>query len=124
MAHWPATPTSRVVLVRHEGVWAGDQPDPAIVLQMLDAGLGTLTDQADVLAVWRALFDAGERVLLKVNCISSGGPTQPAVTTAVTQRLQDAGLAPGFLIGGIPTNFGVSASFGESQYFAREHPDF
>jgi len=94
MAHWPATPTSRVVLVRHDGVWAGDRPDPAIVLQMLDAGLSTLTGQADVLAVWRALFDATERVLLKVNCIAPGGPTQPAVTYAVAQRLQEAGLAP------------------------------
>jgi hypothetical protein len=42
--------------------------------------------------VWRALFDPGERVLLKVNCIAYGGPTQPAVTYAVAQRLRDAGL--------------------------------
>ena len=34
--------------------------------QMLDAGLATLADVSDVLAVWRALFDPGERVLLKV----------------------------------------------------------
>jgi hypothetical protein len=94
MAHWPATATSRVVLVRHSRVWTGEQPDSAIVLLMLDAGLGALTDQADVLAVWRALFDASERVLLKVNCIASGGPTQPAVTYAVARRLQDAGLPP------------------------------
>lgn len=93
MAHWPTTATSRVALVRHVRVWVGDQPDPAIVLQMLDAGLSTLTGQADVLAVWRALFDPGERVLLKVNCISAGGPTQPTVTYAVAQRLQEAGLS-------------------------------
>ena len=93
LAHWPATPTSRVVLVRHNGVWSGDTPDPAIVLQMLDAGISTLTGTADVLAVWRTLFDPGERVLLKVNCIAYGGPTQPAVAYAVAQRLQDAGLA-------------------------------
>jgi hypothetical protein len=59
---------------------------------MLDDGLRTLSGAGDVLAVWRALFDPGERVLLKVNCISYGGPTQPAVTYAVAQRLQDAGL--------------------------------
>ena len=29
---------------------------------------------------------------LKVNCIAYGGPTQPAVTYAVAQRLQEAGL--------------------------------
>jgi uncharacterized protein (DUF362 family) len=94
MAHWPTTDTSRVVVVRHSGVWAGSEPDPGIVLQMLDAGISALTGSPDVLAVWRALFDPGERVLLKVNCISYGGPTQPAVTYAVAQRLQGAGLQP------------------------------
>ncbi len=93
MAHWPAAATSRVVVVRHSGVWIDAAPDPAIVLEMLDAGLSTLTDVADALSVWRALFDPGERVLLKVNCIAYGGPTQPAVAYAVAQRLQDAGLA-------------------------------
>lgn len=92
MAHWPATGTSRVVLVRHSGVWSGNSPDPGIVLQMLDAGITTLTDVPEALAVWRVLFDPGDRVLLKVNCISYGGPTQPAVAYAVAQRLQDAGL--------------------------------
>jgi UDP-N-acetylmuramate: L-alanyl-gamma-D-glutamyl-meso-diaminopimelate ligase len=38
--------------------------------------------------------------------------------------LQDAGHAPGFLIGGIPTNFGVSASFGESKYFVVEADEY
>ncbi len=92
MAHWPATDTSRVIVVRHSGVWAGDTPDLGIVLQMLDEGVRSLAGVGDVLSVWRALFDPGERVLLKVNCIAYGGPTQPAVTYAVAQRLQDAGL--------------------------------
>jgi UDP-N-acetylmuramate: L-alanyl-gamma-D-glutamyl-meso-diaminopimelate ligase len=38
--------------------------------------------------------------------------------------LHDAGLAPGFLIGGIPANFGVSASFGESEYFVVEADEY
>jgi hypothetical protein len=92
MARWPAASTSRVVVVRHSGVWNDGVPDPAVVLQMLDAGLSSLTDIPDVLAVWRTLFDPGERVLLKVNCIAYAGPTQPAVAYAVAQRLQDAGL--------------------------------
>lgn len=94
LAHWPATATSRVVVVRHAGVWAGSAPDPGIVLQMLDAGVSALTDTSDALAIWRTLFDPGDQVLLKVNCISSGGPTQPAVAYAVAQRLQEAGLVP------------------------------
>ncbi len=91
-AHWPTTETSRVVLVRHGGVWTGAEPDPEVVLTMLDAGLRTLTDEPDVLTVWQTLFDPDERVLLKVNCIAYNGPTQPAVTYAVAQRLQEAGL--------------------------------
>jgi len=92
MARWPATETSRVVVVRHGGVWADNSPDPTIVLQMLDDGLRTLTGTGEAFAVWHRLFDREERVLLKVNCIAYGGPTQPAVTYAVAQRLQDAGL--------------------------------
>jgi hypothetical protein len=92
LAHWPATGTSRVVLVRHSGAWTGDRPDPAIVRQMLDDGLRTLTDQPGAEAVWRALFAPQERVLLKVNCIAYGGPTQPAVAYAVAESLQAAGL--------------------------------
>lgn len=92
MTHWPATDTSRVVVVHHSGVWTGSTPDADIVLQMLDVGISTLTDVPDALAVWRALFDSDERVLLKVNCIVYNGPTQPAAAYGVAQRLQDAGL--------------------------------
>jgi hypothetical protein len=60
-------------------------------MQMLDDGLRTLTGMGDVLAVWRLLLDPDEKVLLKVNCIAYGGPTQPEVTYAVARRLQDAG---------------------------------
>jgi len=38
--------------------------------------------------------------------------------------LEDAGLKPGFLIGGIPTNFGMSASFGDSKYFVVEADEY
>ena len=92
-AHWPATQSSRVITVRHENPWVDGRPNSEVVLEMLDAGLQALADSPDALGVWRTLFDADERVLLKVNCISYGGPTQPAVTYAVAQRLQDAGLA-------------------------------
>lgn len=38
--------------------------------------------------------------------------------------LEDAGLAPGFLIGGVPANFGLSARFGDSQYFVVEADEY
>jgi hypothetical protein len=94
MAHWPATDTSRVVKVHQSGTWAGDKTAQETVLKMLDAGLITLTGVADGPSAWRALFNPGDRVLLKVNCIDSGLPTPPVVTYAVAQRLVDAGLTP------------------------------
>jgi UDP-N-acetylmuramate: L-alanyl-gamma-D-glutamyl-meso-diaminopimelate ligase len=38
--------------------------------------------------------------------------------------LEDAGKAPGFLIGGIPANFGESARFGKSEYFVVEADEY
>jgi UDP-N-acetylmuramate: L-alanyl-gamma-D-glutamyl-meso-diaminopimelate ligase len=38
--------------------------------------------------------------------------------------LEDAGLSPGFLIGGIPTNFESSARYGDSDYFVVEADEY
>lgn len=38
--------------------------------------------------------------------------------------LEDAGLAPGFLIGGVPSNFGVSARLGETPFFVVEADEY
>jgi UDP-N-acetylmuramate: L-alanyl-gamma-D-glutamyl-meso-diaminopimelate ligase len=38
--------------------------------------------------------------------------------------LEDAGLEPGFLIGGIPANFGTSARFGKSRFFVVEADEY
>ena len=38
--------------------------------------------------------------------------------------LEDAGLAPGFLIGGIPANFGVSARLGSAPFFVVEADEY
>jgi hypothetical protein len=92
LAHYPKTGQSVVSLIQHDGAWAGDEIQSAVVLQMLDAALVELTGIGDALAAWRALFDPGERVGIKVNTISRY-TTSPAVAYAVAQRLQDAGLA-------------------------------
>ena len=38
--------------------------------------------------------------------------------------LEHAGLKPGFLIGGVPVDFGVSARLGESKYFVVEADEY
>ena len=52
--------------------------------------------------------------------------THGKTTTAamVAWILEDAGLAPGFLIGGIPHNFGLSARIGSSPFFVVEADEY
>jgi UDP-N-acetylmuramate: L-alanyl-gamma-D-glutamyl-meso-diaminopimelate ligase len=66
-----------------------------------------------------------EHVLHKRQVMAVSG-THGKTTTAsmLAWILEDAGLAPGFLIGGIPANFEVSARFGASDYFVVEADEY
>ena len=66
-----------------------------------------------------------EHVLHKRHVMAVSG-THGKTTTAsmLAWILEDAGLAPGFLIGGIPVNFDVSARFGDAQYFVVEADEY
>jgi UDP-N-acetylmuramate: L-alanyl-gamma-D-glutamyl-meso-diaminopimelate ligase len=66
-----------------------------------------------------------ENVLHDRHVIAIAG-THGKTTTAsmLAWILEDAGLAPGFLIGGIPANFGTSARFGESNFFIVEADEY
>jgi hypothetical protein len=91
MAYYPQAATSAVALVRHDGVWDGDQILSQVVLEMLDAALTQLTGINDAAAAWSALFSPGETIGIKVNTISRY-TTTPQVAYAVAQRLQEAGV--------------------------------
>ena len=66
-----------------------------------------------------------EHVLHKRHVMAVSG-THGKTTTAslLAWILQDAGLAPGYLIGGIPVNFDASARFGESEFFVVEADEY
>ncbi len=66
-----------------------------------------------------------EHVLHSRHVLAVSG-THGKTTTAslLAWILEDAGLAPGFLIGGIPLNFEASARFGESRYFVVEADEY
>ena len=66
-----------------------------------------------------------EHVLHKRHVLAVSG-THGKTTTAsiLAWILEDAGLAPGFLIGGIPANFEISARFGESEFFVVEADEY
>jgi len=66
-----------------------------------------------------------ENVLHDRHVIAIAG-THGKTTTAsmLAWILEDAGLEPGFLIGGIPVNFGTSARFGKSRFFVVEADEY
>lgn len=66
-----------------------------------------------------------EHVLHSRHVLAVSG-THGKTTTAsmLAWILEDAGLEPGFLIGGVPVNFGQSARFGNSKYFVVEADEY
>ncbi|OUD14383.1 UDP-N-acetylmuramate:L-alanyl-gamma-D-glutamyl-meso-diaminopimelate ligase [Thioflexithrix psekupsensis] len=54
----------------------------------------------------------------------SGTHGKTTTTSILTWILHHAGLAPGYLIGGIPENFGVSADLGNSAFFVIEADEY
>jgi UDP-N-acetylmuramate: L-alanyl-gamma-D-glutamyl-meso-diaminopimelate ligase len=66
-----------------------------------------------------------EHVLHKRHVMAVTG-THGKTTTAsmLAWILQDAGLSPGFLIGGVAANFEVTASFGDSEFFVVEADEY
>ena len=66
-----------------------------------------------------------ENVLHDRHVLAVAG-THGKTTTAsmLAWILEDAGLKPGFLIGGVPANFGTSARFGDSRYFVVEADEY
>ncbi|MCU7875948.1 MAG: UDP-N-acetylmuramate:L-alanyl-gamma-D-glutamyl-meso-diaminopimelate ligase [Candidatus Thiodiazotropha sp. (ex Lucinoma borealis)] len=54
--------------------------------------------------------------------VGTHGKTSTA--SLLAWMLEDAGMQPGFLIGGVPENFGVSARLGESPFFVVEADEY
>ena len=54
----------------------------------------------------------------------AGTHGKTSTSSALAWILEHAGLAPGFLIGGVPENFSCSAQLGDSQYFVVEADEY
>ncbi|OWQ87708.1 UDP-N-acetylmuramate:L-alanyl-gamma-D-glutamyl-meso-diaminopimelate ligase [Roseateles aquatilis] len=54
----------------------------------------------------------------------AGTHGKTSTTSMLTWILESAGLAPGFLIGGVPQNFGVSARLGAGRHFVIEADEY
>jgi UDP-N-acetylmuramate: L-alanyl-gamma-D-glutamyl-meso-diaminopimelate ligase len=89
--------------------------DFALMEAILDAG-------ADYTSGPQWLFD---HVLKQRHVLAVAGTHGKTTTSAMLAWiLEAAGLKPGFLIGGVPTNFGISARLGESRYFVIEADEY
>ncbi|HTH63013.1 MAG TPA: UDP-N-acetylmuramate:L-alanyl-gamma-D-glutamyl-meso-diaminopimelate ligase [Paraburkholderia sp.] len=67
----------------------------------------------------------GEHVLAGKWVLAVAGTHGKTTTTSMlTWLLEDAGLNPGFLIGGVPLNFGVSARLTDSSFFVIEADEY
>ncbi len=113
----------------HEGVDAGQldvNPDCVVVGNVMSRGVEVVEAMLD-----RGLpYKSGpqwlaENVLHDRHVMAIAG-THGKTTTAsmLAWILDDTGHAPGFLIGGIPSNFDDSARFGESEYFVVEGDEY
>jgi len=69
---------------------------------------------------WLAAAVLRERWVLAV----AGTHGKTTTSSMLAWILEDAGLAPGFLIGGIPENFGLSARLGELPFFVIEADEY
>ncbi|MDB5970890.1 MAG: mpl [Hydrocarboniphaga sp.] len=82
---------------------------------VLDAGLPYVSGPQ-----WLA-----ENVLQGRHVIAVAGTHGKTSTTSLlTWLLESAGLAPGFLVGGVPLNFGVSARLGKGRHFVIEADEY
>ncbi|SFF65544.1 UDP-N-acetylmuramate: L-alanyl-gamma-D-glutamyl-meso-diaminopimelate ligase [Fontimonas thermophila] len=82
---------------------------------VLDAGLPYISGPQ-----WLA-----EHVLCDRHVLAVAGTHGKTTTSSILAWLLDyAGLAPGFLVGGVPQNFGISARLGRSKFFVIEADEY
>ena len=110
------------------------QPDMFVVGNVVSRA--RLADGSAKFPLMEAILDGGlpytsgpqwlaEHVLQGRHVIAIAGTHGKTTTTAMTAWiLEQAGLQPGFLVGGVPMNFGVSARLGQGKTFVIEADEY
>ncbi|MDO8720447.1 MAG: UDP-N-acetylmuramate:L-alanyl-gamma-D-glutamyl-meso-diaminopimelate ligase [Polaromonas sp.] len=113
---------------------AGFQPDMFVVGNVVSRA--HLADGSPKFPLMEAILDRGlpytsgpqwlaEHVLQGRHVLAVAGTHGKTTTTAMlTWILERAGLQPGFLVGGVPLNFGVSARLGQGRAFVIEADEY
>lgn len=100
-AHSGATGKSKVVLVHDPQLrgQAGGAPDEKRVGALLDRAMQAYFNQKNPVDSWKQIVRPGQVVSLKVNTIAGRGlSTHIALTDAICERLQQAGIKAGDII--------------------------
>jgi len=110
------------------------QPDVYVVGNVVSRA--HLADGSAKFPLMEAILDAGvpytsgpqwlaEHILQGRHVVAIAGTHGKTTTTAMTSWiLEAAGLQPGFLVGGVPLNFGVSARLGQGRAFVIEADEY
>src|SRR6202163_3632634 len=102
------------------------QPDVVVVGNALSRGSPVVEAMLDRgIAYTSGPQWLAEQVLREKHVIAVAGTHGKTTTTAMlTWILEDAGLAPGFLIGGVPNNFDSRARLGKGGFFVIEADEY
>lgn len=100
----PEAGKSKVLIARDPQLHgAGTQPDEQRVLDLLDKAMAAYTGRQKPVEAWKSIIPAdvlaGKVIGLKVNGLGGRGiATHPALTLAVAERLQQAGVKAGNIV--------------------------
>ena len=113
----------------HEGFDAGqldEPPDCVVVGNVMTRGTPVVEAMLDRDIPYQSGPEwLGHHVLRGRHVFAVAGTHGKTTTSSMLAWiLQDAGLEPGFLIGGIPANFDVSARFGKDRFFVVEADEY
>ncbi len=110
--------------------WGSEQLQPDIDLYVIGNALSRGNPLVEAIlnkglnytsgAQWLSDFVLRDRWVLAV----AGTHGKTTTTAILTWMLECAGFKPGFLIGGVPHNFGVSARLGDSDFFVIEADEY
>jgi uncharacterized protein (DUF362 family) len=94
------TSKSKVVVARDAQLHgAGTQLDEQRVLDLLDSAITAYTGHNHPVETWKRIVPMGKVIGLKVNCAGGKGiSTHLALTLAICERLQQAGVKPGNIL--------------------------
>ena len=103
-----------------------EDTDEVVVGNFMRRGMGVIEDLLNQNRVYTSGPQWLYEHILKDRWVLAVAGTHGKTTTAsiLTWILEYAGMSPGFLIGGVPENFGVSARLGESPFFVVEADEY